>query len=119
MFVEGVDYTGFSPIDAVISDSIFGAMIGNSQRVLGWFRDHEYRGPDWTLRQLSKQRVAFAIRGPDTPWRLEIVDTATGKSRESRLVAAKDGRVEFVFPNFSGSIAVKLAREKSPRRSAP
>ena len=46
----------------------------------------------------------------DGSWQGEFIDPATGKfTGESRL-AAHDGRVRIILPEFQGSIAVRLKR---------
>ena len=107
-FVRGVDFTGFGPVPCALSDGLKGAMIGNDQARLGWFRDARCIPPEWPMKSASRQTVTV-----DTPgdfWQVEFFDPVTGKSAGESRLAVRDRRLRIVLPEFQGSIAVRMKR---------
>ena len=109
-FVRGIDCTGFRPIPCTLPGPLKGAAIGNDKMLLGWFRDARCDPPDWPTRPMPRQAVSVDL--PGSLWQAEFVDTATGKPVDRVRLVAHDRRVRIAFPEFQGSIAVRLTRLK-------
>lgn len=108
-FVRDVDYTGFRPVPCVLGEGIKGAVIGSDHAGLGWFADMRCVPPDWPAKSLSGQTVTVDAAG--AAWRIEFIDTLTGKATGESRLAVHDGHVRIELPEFQGSIAVRLTRE--------
>ena len=107
-FVRDVDYTGFRPVPCVLAEGVKGAVIGNDQVRLGWFRDVRCAPPDWQMKSLSGQAVTVNASG--TAWRVEFIDTLTGKATGESRLAVQDRHVRIELPEFQGAIAIRLTR---------
>jgi len=107
-FVRGVDYTGFRPVPAELSAGLKGALIGNDQLRLGWFRDVRCDPPDWPLLPVTGQTVTLEASGDS--WQVEFFDPATGQSTGGSRLAVHEHRVRIVLPEFQGSVAVRMKR---------
>ncbi len=109
-FVRDVDFTGFSPVPCVFSDGVKGAVIGNDQVRLGWFRDIRCEPPDWPTKAVSGQTVTVEASGES--WQAEFVDPVTGKATGTSRLAVRKGRIQIILPEFQGSIAFRLTRRE-------
>lgn len=109
-FVKGTDYTGFVPIPCMLSDGLKGAVLGNGQTRLGWFRDACCEPPDWPVRPLSSQTVTMAV--PGDSWQVEFIDPVTGNVIGEGRLTVRDGHLRIVLPVFHGSIALRLTRSE-------
>jgi hypothetical protein len=107
-FVHGVDFTGYQPVPCVVSDGVKGAVLGNAQVRLGWFRDIRCAPPDWPMKPVAQQSVT--VPAPGKTWQVEFFDPATGTSTGKRPLAVRDRRLQIVLPEFQGSIAIRLQR---------
>jgi len=107
-FVHDVDYTGFRPIPCVFAERVKGDVIGSDHVCLGWFRDVGCAPPDWQMKSLSGQDVTVNASG--TAWRVEFIDTLTGKATGESRLAVHDRRIRILLPEFQGAIAVRLTR---------
>ena len=104
-FVRGVDFTGFAPV-ACDAPGLVGGMLGNDRQLIGWFRDAQCVPPQWTLRDVSDREVTLG--GYAGTWRVEFVDTASGRVIKTRTVKATKSPLKIALPDFQGSIALKL-----------
>ena len=107
-FVRGVDCTGFAPVPCVHSDGLKGAVLGNAQTRLGWFRDARCEPPDWPKRPLSGQTVTVDAIG--NSWHVEFFDPDTGTSVSEGRLTVRDQRLRIALPEFQDSIALRLKR---------
>jgi hypothetical protein len=105
-FVRGVDYTGFVPTPCKLSAGLKGALIGNDQYRLGWFRDARCNPPDWPMKPTSGQTATVEVAGKS--WQCEFVDLTTGKSSGEAQLAVRGKQIQVVLPEFRGSLAVRL-----------
>jgi hypothetical protein len=105
-YVRGVDYTGYAPVSCDLPAELKGAVIGNDQVGLGWFRDARCGPPDWPMERLSNQEVT--VKAPGKSWQVEFFDPATGKCVGKIEMAARDQRLRVMLPTFEGSLALKL-----------
>ena len=110
-FLQGVDFSGFSPIDLVVSDDITGSAIGNDDMVLGWVRDIESAAPEWPARSLDRQTITVAAPAQS---RVTFYDTGSGETVQSVYASQEPGgSVSFALPSFEGSIAFKISAATS------
>lgn len=109
-FIQGVDFTGFKPIEGVLSGGIKGAMVGNDKLLLGWFRDEHCEPPDWPMMTVSGQSVSVDL--PGSLWQVEFFDTLTGKSTVRNRLVVRNRQVRIPLPEFQGSVAFKMKRVK-------
>ena len=107
-FVHGLDFSGFAPILCQTSPGLKGALLGNDRLIVGWFRDTDCLPPDWPVRNVAEQHVAFRPSG--TSWRVEYIDPASGTRLGQRRLAPLDNRLQINLPTFQGSIAIRLRR---------
>ena len=105
-FVRGVDYTDFAPVYCDTPDNLKGAVIGNDKARIGWFRDARCVPPDWPTNRVSDQAVA--MDAPGNAWQAEFFNPETGKAIGEARLAALDGRIRVVLPDFHESIAFRL-----------
>jgi hypothetical protein len=104
-FVKGMDFTDFAPV-ACDSPGLMGAMLGSDRRLIGWFRDARCVPPQWTLREVSDREVALGSRAGT--WKVEFVDTVSGKLISTHTVEAQRNQLKIPLPTFQGSIALRL-----------
>jgi hypothetical protein len=108
-FVRGVDYTAFEPVPCEPSTGTKGAVIGNGNIRLGWFRDVRCGPPDWPIKLLSKQVVVMDT--PEQSWQVEFFDPVSGKSiSKSKVDTDQNKRLHIILPAFQGSIGFKMKR---------
>jgi hypothetical protein len=107
-FVRGVDYTGFETVACDLPAGVKGAVIGNGNVRLGWFRDARCGPPDWPMKRLSDQQVK--VGAPGKSWLVEFFDPVTGKPTGKSRIAPRDQRLRITLPAFQGSVAVRLTR---------
>jgi hypothetical protein len=104
-FVQGMDFTDFAPVDCE-APGLLGALLGNDQRLIGWFRDARCVPPEWALREVSGQQVTLG--GHPGTWQAEFFETTSGRVVNTRSVKAKNNQLKIPLPGFKGSIALKL-----------
>jgi hypothetical protein len=109
-FIQGVDFSGFTPLAVSTESTITGAAVGSPQTIIGWFRDATCEPPDWNMQPVvSKQTVMITIPGPAANWRAYFYDTATGIDLiGSTTVVQNGGRITIPLPDFKDAIAFKL-----------
>jgi hypothetical protein len=103
--VKGIDFTDFAPAECDAPDLI-GAMLGNEDRPIGWFRDARCVPPQWPLRKMRAREVTFG--GHTGKWQVEFFDTTSGRLIKTHKVQAKKDQLKIRLPTFQGSIALKL-----------
>ncbi len=108
-FVDGVDCGGFVPIKVLDAKELRGAAVGNSEVLLGWFRDLRCGYPGWPLREMTGKSVSLEVAGDAKRWKVVFYDTATGETIGKRFVCAKVGKVTVPLPSFHGSIAFRMS----------
>ena len=110
VFVEGMDFTSFTPLTAQSSAKITGAVLGNEGMVIGWYRDAKCEPPDWKLQPvISKQSVTLTVPGSVSNWKVDFYNTQTGTDIISSATLARKGKTVTVnLPDFSDDIAFKL-----------
>ena len=101
-----MDYTDFAPVHCDTPDNLKGAVIGNDKARIGWFRDARCVPPDWPTNRVSDQAVA--MDAPGNAWQAEFFNPETGKAIGEARLAALDGRIRVVLPDFHESIAFRL-----------
>ncbi len=63
-FTNGIDFSGFLPLNSKSSSGVWGAAIGNEKMVLGWYRDASSEPPNWNWRAvITKQSVVITVPG--------------------------------------------------------
>jgi len=109
-FVRGVDFSDFKPLMSTSSGAVWGAVVGNENSVIGWYRDASCEPPDWTLRPvLSGQTVTLTVPGSGADWRIDFYDTKTGTDIISSTTATRKGdTVTIRLPDFTDDIAFKM-----------
>ena len=107
-FVRGTDYTGFAPVPCTLSATLKGALLGNGNTILGWFRDAACEPPAWPQRPLAGQTVSAQV--PDALWSCEFFDPTTGKSIGKTNLTPRAGRIEIALPEFQDALALRLTR---------
>ena len=110
-FVRDIDFSNFAPVLCVFSAGVKGAVIGNDQVRLAWFRDVHCDPPDWPMPPVSGQTMTVDASGVD--WQIEFFDTTTGESTGKSQVTVQDQRLRISLPEFRGSIGVQL-KQLSP-----
>ncbi len=107
-FVRDVDFTGFAPVPCTLSSGLKGAVLGNDQLRLGWFRDASCEPPAWPTKPLAGQTVV--MDAPGDSWQVEFFDPVTGKSTGTSRLAVREGHIQITLPEFQDAIAVRLKR---------
>ena len=107
-FVEGVDYSGFEPVDLTVSNDITGAALGNDDIVLGWVRDIQSTAPEWPSRFVNDQTVTVTTTAPSDQLQVTFYDTGSGEPVQSVDANQQDGQVLVALPSFEGSIAFQI-----------
>ena len=107
-FIRDVDYSGFHPIDIVLTPTIKGAALGNEQVVLGWVRDTMCVAPDWPVRPLRGLSVTVAVPGGEQDWKAEFYATDSGELFNSASARRAPGGISVGLPPFKGSVAFKI-----------
>jgi hypothetical protein len=109
-FVDGVDFNGFQPLTSTTSSALRGAVVGNEQVALGWFRDAKCEPPDWWIQPIiTKQTVAITVPGTGINWRVNFYDTNTGTEIiSSEVVSRKGEKITITLPDFTDDIAFKI-----------
>ena len=109
-FSAGMDMTGFKPITAQSSGKIFGAALGNEERIIGWYRDAACEPPDWNLQPvISRQTVSLAVAGRATNWQVDFYSAQTGTDIiSSTTVTRKNHALTITLPDFTDGIAFKI-----------
>ena len=105
-FVQTIDFKGFVPKTCILSDGLMGAMIGNSNSYVGWFRDVRCIPPNWPIHQIVGQTVNIHVSGKR--WKVEFFDPVTGQSIGESRFDSQAERIQINLPSFNGSIAIKL-----------
>jgi len=119
-FVCGMDFTGVRPVEAVISDNLRGAAVGNARFILAWFRDAWCNPPTWPVRKLSHEIISFPDPGGSPSWQVQYVDPASGKLIAQRVITPANGRLVLTLPTFQDAIGIKVvARADVARASSP
>ncbi len=113
-FVQGVDFSGFMPLNSTSTRAIWGAVIGNANTALGWFRDANCEPPDWNLQPvISHQTVTISLPGKADRWRVDFYDTRTGTDLLGSIDIARTGdTVTIPLPDFKNDIAFKMRAQK-------
>jgi hypothetical protein len=108
-FVNGVDFSGFKPLEVTTSSDVWGAVVGNDHAILGWFRDAGSEPPDWNLQPtISKQSVMITITGTATNWKVDFYDTKDGTTiLSSSSVSVTGNTITIPLPDFHDDIAFK------------
>jgi hypothetical protein len=104
-FVKDTDYTGLEPVACETSPGIFGATLGNGKTIIGWFRDVRCIAPKWPEESAKDQSVAMPAR--DGKWRIEIIDTESGRILEGNEAIARNGKLRVALPEFHGSVGLR------------
>ena len=109
-FVEGVDFSGFSPLIDHPSAGVTGTAIGNESMLLGWYRDAAYEPPDWNLQTIpAGQTVTLTVPGTAANWQIDFYDTQDGTTILSSASVARYGStVTVTLPEFQDDIAFKM-----------
>jgi hypothetical protein len=110
-FVKGIDFTDFAPV-ACEAPGLVGAMLGNKQRLIGWFRDARCVPPQWTRTHVSGREVILA--GHPGKWKVEFFDTMSGRILNTPTLEAEKKQLKIPLPTFQGSIALRLTAAASP-----
>jgi hypothetical protein len=108
-FVKGMDFTDFKPV-ACDAPGLKGALLGNAQRLIGWFRDARCVPPQWPLTDVSGRHVTLG--GHAGRWQAEFVDTTSGQVIQRRAVQAEQSQLKIPLPPFQGSIALRVNAAK-------
>ncbi len=110
-FVNGVDFSGFQPLESTSTSGVWGAALGNEQAVLGWYRDAACEPPDWNLQPVvSKQTVTITVPGNATNWRVDFYNTADGTTQLGSVsVTPKGTAITIPLPDFQDEIAFKAS----------
>jgi hypothetical protein len=108
-FVNGVDFSGFKPLEVTTSSDVWGAAVGNESSMLGWFRDAGSEPPDWNLRPIiSKQSVKITIPSSAANWKVGFYNTKDGTTvLSSNSVSATGNTITIPLPDFRDDIAFK------------
>lgn len=126
-FLQGVDYTGFEPIDApdaTLTGGITGALLGNDTFIIGWVKDRLSAAPPaapdpaawpatpgWpdTLAPLDTESVTVIPAGRSHDWLVRFYDTMTGDVVQTEYVnQAADGSLVVDLPSFTPSLAFQI-----------
>jgi hypothetical protein len=109
-FVEGVDFSGFSPLTDHPSAGVTGAAIGNEDMLLGWYRDAASEPPDWNVQTIpAGKTVTITIPGKAANWQVDFYDTSTGTTILSSTSVTRQGStVTVTLPEFQDDIAFKM-----------
>lgn len=116
-FLQGVDFTGFAPIDVTLSSGITGAALGSASHVIGWVRDTlSAASADWPTTPgweptaaLTGQSVVVTPSGVSPFWLVTFHDTSTGYAVSSVYATqAEDGSITIGLPSFTPSIAFQI-----------
>ena len=109
-FVSGIDFSGFKPLTAQSSGSVFGGVLGNEKMIIGWYRDAGCEPPDWNLQPvITKQTVTIPVTGSASQWKVDFYNTKTGTDIiSSDTVSRSGGTVTLSLPDFSDDIAFKM-----------
>jgi len=110
-FVNGIDFSGFQPLNVTTSSGIWGGAIGNDHSILGWFRDSGSEPPDWNLQPtISKQSVLVTIPGSASKWKVDFYDTKDGTTvAGSASIRVVGNTVTIPLPDFHDDIAFKMS----------
>ncbi|HEY2980735.1 MAG TPA: hypothetical protein VGJ22_06110 [Anaerolineales bacterium] len=104
-FVKGIDFTDFAPV-ACAAPELMGAMLGNDQHLIGWFRDARCVPPQWPLRKVRGHDVTLS--GRTGTWQVEYVDASSGRVIKRNTMKARKNQLKIALPTFQGSIALRL-----------
>jgi hypothetical protein len=109
-FVENVDFSGLTPLDAQFSAKIAGGVLGNEKMVIGWFRDASCEPPDWNLQPaIVKQDVTITVPGFANDWQVDFYSTKTGVDIVGSIATTRQGNtVAITLPDFADDIAFKM-----------
>lgn len=109
-FVSGVDFSGFKPLTATSSSTVWGAAIGDEEMVLGWFRDAICEPPDWNLKPvISGASVTISVPGNTSSWKVDFYNTKTGWPTLSPITVTRQGSTVLVpLPDFQDDIAFQM-----------
>lgn len=109
-FVDGIDFSGFTPLKSVFKPRIWGAAIGNEEMILGWYRDSSCEPPNWNLTPVpAGQKVTIILPGTAENWQVDFYDTKTGTNIVSSAAVTRDAdKLTVILPGFIDSIAFKL-----------
>jgi hypothetical protein len=104
-FMDGVDFSGFQPLELKTSADLFGAALGNDRQIVGWFRDVNCRAPDWPMRDLEAQSVTIPADGQR---RVHFFNWRSGHEIFARNLEAADGSLVISLPQFEGAIVFRV-----------
>lgn len=110
-FVQGVDFTGFNPLEVFIpgNSKVWGAAVGNDTLAIGWFRDASCEPPNWNLTPLlTQQMVTLTVPGTATNWQVDFYSPATGQGLGSGAATRRGKIIVIDLPDFTDAIAFKL-----------
>lgn len=109
-FVEGMDFTGFTPLQARSSSGVTGAALGNETMVIDWFRDAACEPPDWIVRPIpAGQTVTLTVPGTAANWQVDFYNTTDGTTILSSSTVTRQGStVTVTLPEFQDDIAFKM-----------
>jgi hypothetical protein len=109
-FVDGVDFTGFSPLTDHPSAGVTGAAIGNEDMLLGWYRDAASEPPNWNVQTIpAGKTVTITVPGKAANWQVDFYDTSTGTTILSSTSVTRHGNtVTVTLPEFQDDIAFKM-----------
>lgn len=113
-FVDGVDFSGFHPLNTASSSGVWGAAVGSVGMALGWFRDAACEPPVWNLKPLiSKQTVTLTLpEGAASRWKIDFYNPKSGTDLTGSVaLTSQDGRLVIPLPDFSDDIAFKAYPE--------
>jgi hypothetical protein len=110
-FVRDIDFSGFKPLTSKPSRSVFGAVIGNEETAIGWFRDANCEPPDWPVQPvISNQTVTIVMPGTGPNWQVTFYSTQTGTDILGSTIVTRQGdRITIPFPDFTDDIAFKMS----------
>ncbi len=113
-FLENVpSFAGMKPVKASSSPEIWGAMVGNEEMMIGWYRDAGSEPPEWPIRPV----IAGAVVTVDAPgtsanWTVSFYDPKSGKQTGSAPLSQADGRFDIRLPDFTDDIAFTIIPAK-------
>ena len=112
-FVNNIDWSDFKPIQVKSSPQLYGAAIGQEERVVAWFRDAQCIGPDWPTRHLARLRVTLLVPGQTDRWRVAVYDPVTLRLLDKGEVNREGCPLHVELPEFENAIVLELTRDET------
>lgn len=110
LFVKGIDFSGFKPVIATNSSGIWGAVVGDEEMMIGWYRDVSCEPPNWNLKpEISGQTVTISLPKAGDTWQIDFYDTQTGTTVLGSITVNRQGSAALVaLLDFKDDIAFKM-----------